>query len=150
MVVKKKGIKPKLFLWFLGIFIIGSIISIFSIKSSLFFSGRTASRFFGKGARQVLEIKNMGSHKDFVDISYHTWEKEPSEKDIVKGTGVNVAFWSEAMQKGVKSCLVPGCKAKKKVWRHGFCGVGGISGKWKKMSDAQEKRIDRLPNVFQA
>lgn len=83
-------------------------------------------------------------------LGLHSWEKDPSQKDIVKGTGVHIAFWSEALQKATRCCTRESCQATQKVYRHGMCGVGVKDPDWKPMSDEQERRIDALPNVFHA
>lgn len=81
---------------------------------------------------------------------WHAWEKDPSQKDIVKGTGVHLAFWSEALQKATRHCTRHGCKCSQKVYRHGLCGPGGSGSRWKRLRLAKEKQIDSLPNVFHA
>jgi len=70
----------------------------------------------------------------------HWFEKEPSEKELIKETGSHKAFWSEGIQKGVKHCVRSGCPATKKVWRTGWVGIGGKGTRWKKRQrDEMEK-----------
>lgn len=80
----------------------------------------------------------------------HAWEKDPSEKDLVRGTGVHMAMWSMGIQKGVRNCTRLSCTCRQKVYREGMVGAGVKEPKWKPMSARVEDRIDSLPNVFQS
>ncbi len=80
-------------------------------------------------------------------IGLHRFEADPSHKELLKETGVHVAFWSEAMQKGTKRCTCEGCDATLKVYRRGLCGIGGNAGPWKRLSTEREAAIDALPTL---
>lgn len=81
-------------------------------------------------------------------LDFHWFEKEPSVKTFIKATGVEMAFWSEGIQKGVKKCIRSGCSVEKKVYRMGWLGLGGgESGRWKKLSSKKEAYIDSLPTL---
>lgn len=82
-------------------------------------------------------------------LGIHEWEKDPAKKDIIRGTGVHFAFTSESYQKAERVCTRPGCSAHQKVYRYGWCGLGGTASGWKKLSLRREEYIDKLPNVFQ-
>ena len=81
-------------------------------------------------------------------LGFHRWEKDPARKDIVRGTGVHFAFWSEGYQKAERACTVPSCMAVQKVYRYGWCGMGGESSNWRRLRPKLEKQIDELPNIF--
>lgn len=73
----------------------------------------------------------------------HAWG-EP-EKEIIKSTGFNVLFFTSGVQKAVRQCAR--CGRSQKVWRSGFCGIGGKSGRWRRLRASKEKWIDSLPNL---
>lgn len=75
-------------------------------------------------------------------VGLHKFEKEPSLKEPIKMTGVHFAFWSEAVQKGVKKCLRDGCEATKKVWRLGIYGPGGMASEWETLDEKKERKKD--------
>ncbi len=78
-------------------------------------------------------------------LGIHAFEKEPSRRDLVRHTGIDVLFVSSAIQRGVRKCLRHGCPAEQRVYRTGWCGAGGSTGRWKKMSPAKEQAICSYP-----
>ncbi|MFA6364905.1 MAG: hypothetical protein WCW78_00685 [Candidatus Paceibacterota bacterium] len=86
----------------------------------------------------------------FCACGVHKWEKMPSEKEIVKGTGVHFIFLSEGIQKATQHCVRKECAGKRRVYRQGWVGSGVKEPKWERLSKSKEEYIDSLPNVFQA
>ena len=78
-------------------------------------------------------------------LGLHRFEREPQSKELIKGTGAHMAFWSEGIQKATKQCTRPECGFVCKIWRKGWLGAGGKAGRWKKLSENQERYIDSLP-----
>lgn len=78
-------------------------------------------------------------------FGFHSWEKEPSKKELIRSTGIDFVFWSSGIQKGVRACTRQGCRAEQKVVREGWLGCGGTSEKWKRLSKRTERYIDSLP-----
>ena len=78
-------------------------------------------------------------------LGIHLFEKEPSQKELIKSTGLHVLFFSEGMQKGTRVCTRVGCGATQKVWRCGWVGVGGQGTPWKELTPEHEAYIDSLP-----
>ncbi|MFA6407591.1 MAG: hypothetical protein WCV80_02695 [Candidatus Paceibacterota bacterium] len=88
----------------------------------------------------------------FCFFGAHKWEKEPIQKDIVRGTGRHFIFMSEGIQKATQLCSRKKCKKERGVYREGWVGFGSSASntRWKKMTKSIEEYIDSLPNVFQA
>lgn len=76
-------------------------------------------------------------------LGLHAFESDPSEKELLRATGLNIVFWSEAIQRAARQCA-RGCGAKQRVYRVGLCGIGGTSGKWQKLDNETSQYIDSL------
>ena len=83
----------------------------------------------------------------FCGLGLHRLEKEPSRRDVVKNTGIDVAFFTSGIQKAIKVCTRDGCAEQRKVWREGWCGVGGIGTRWRKLSSQKESYINSLQGI---
>ncbi|MCC6404933.1 MAG: hypothetical protein IT405_00915 [Candidatus Yanofskybacteria bacterium] len=80
-------------------------------------------------------------------LGWHDFEKEPSRKELIRDDGVDFAFWTRGVQKGIQRCTRAGCNAERKVYRTGWMGIGGTSGPWKRLGVRRERRIDALPTL---
>ncbi len=88
--------------------------------------------------------------KILCSLGLHRLEKEPSQKEIVKGTGVHFFFFSEGIQKGIKKCTRKECQVQVKVYREGLVGTDCPNPTWQRLDPEKEAFIDSLPGVFQA
>ncbi len=80
-------------------------------------------------------------------IGLHSWEKDiPEERrDVIRSTGVHVAFFSTGIQRAEQHCLR--CQKWRDVYRTGILsGIGsGVTGKWQRLSKKLDAEIERLP-----